>query len=258
MNGVHCQTSAAMIAHSGRLADPVGLWPVLTEQVADPPQHAVEEAVLRVEQRVLPEQRGGHRDDEERGDHHRAHDTAAPELAVEEQGDEQPEDQADEDHGHREDDRDDDRGPGVGVGEDPTVVVQPVEADLVRVVGVPVHERDAEGHEERQLRDDDHEDQRRQQWCTTGPGAGASQGGVVRGRRRRGAGAGGLGDGAHERSFLVTMCRRRLGASSGERPVTARRFTARPWTGTGRRRPRRAPDRCPGPAGRSSGRRSPS
>ena len=135
---------------------------------------------------------------------------------------------------------------GVGVGEDPTVVLQPVEADLVRVVGVPVHERDAEGHDERQLRDDDHEDQRGQEWCPTGPGAGASQGGVVRGRGRRGAGAGGLGDGAHEPSFLVSV-RRRMSARGRERPVTARRFTARPWTGTGQRRPRRGPVRCPAP-----------
>ena len=55
MNGVHCQTSAAMIDSFGQLGDPIGLWRgVVAEQTPHPGDDAVDQPVGRVQQRVLP------------------------------------------------------------------------------------------------------------------------------------------------------------------------------------------------------------
>ena len=61
-------------------------------QVSD----AVEQAVVGVVERVLPQQRGGDRHDEERRDQQRADEAAAAELAVEQQREREAEHQADQ------------------------------------------------------------------------------------------------------------------------------------------------------------------
>ena len=146
---------------------------------------AVEQAVLGVVERVLPQQRGRHRDDQERGDHHGPDRAPAAELAVEQQRDAQPEHQADQHDGDGQQDRRPDRVAHVDVGEHPREVVEPGEPALVGVVGVPVHERDDQRRHERQLGHDDHEDQGGQQRRPAGPVAGERR----RAARRPGAAA---------------------------------------------------------------------
>ena len=87
MNGVHCQTSAAMTAGIGQLeiqstAGPSSAPNSCQIQFSD----AVEQAVVGVVERVLPQQRRGHRHHQERRDQQRADDAAAGELPVQQQG----------------------------------------------------------------------------------------------------------------------------------------------------------------------------
>ena len=78
MNGVHCHTSVATTGGHRVLGDPVRA----------PAEDAVDQAVRRVVDGVLPQQRGRHRHHQERRDEQRADDAAAEELAV--QQDRQP------------------------------------------------------------------------------------------------------------------------------------------------------------------------
>src|SRR5690606_23261785 len=104
---------------------------------------------------------------------------AAAERPVQQERDDQSQYQADQHHRRGEHDRRDDRVARGDVGEHPPVVVEPGEPDLVRVVGVPVHERDDQRAEERQLRHDDQEDQRGQQRGAARPVARPAQRGVL-------------------------------------------------------------------------------
>ena len=63
---------------------------------------------------MLPDERRGHRNDEERCDQQGPGQSAADELLVQEQGQAQAEDQADQDHGDGHDDGGDDRLQKVG------------------------------------------------------------------------------------------------------------------------------------------------
>ncbi len=192
MNGVHCQTSATMTDQQRVLADPVRLRRAVAEDLLEQP---VEQAVLRVVERVLPEQGRRDRHDEERRDHHRADDAPAAELAVQQQRDAQA-------RGRSEIRTTETVSRMVTTiarrasGSVSTVAKlrQPGEAALVGVVGVPVHERDHDRHHERQLGDHDHEDQGGQQRARRAQSparlqALAGLGRSVSGRRLRSGGA---------------------------------------------------------------------
>jgi hypothetical protein len=108
---------------------------------------------------VLPDQRGGDRDHEERRDHHRADEPAAEELPVEQDGDDQSQRHGDQHDRGGEDHGVDHRLPERRVGEHELVVVEEDELARPRLERVPRQRRDDERCEERQLRHHDHEDQ---------------------------------------------------------------------------------------------------
>ena len=98
MNGVHCQTRLIITEASGNSAHPVRLP---STPNGDSTQLTMPND--RVEHRGLPQQRSGHRRDQERRDQQGADDAAAEELPVEQQRQQQSEDHRDE-HGPDDDD----------------------------------------------------------------------------------------------------------------------------------------------------------
>ena len=170
MNGVHCQISATMIVSLGVLVIQSG-WGGLSEPNSRQTQVIVplSRPYSGLKMRVLPQQRGRDRHDEERGDEDRPHEPAAPEPAVEHQREREPQHQRHQHDDDRVEDRVEDRVAQVGVGERRLEVVDPGEPAVVGVERVPVHERDDQRRHERQLGHDDHEDEGGEQRCTGRP-----------------------------------------------------------------------------------------
>ena len=179
MNGVHCHTSAAIDRRHREGRHPVDGRALLgAEQLPDPVQDAVEQAVVGVVERVLPQQRRGHRHHQERRDQQGAGEAAAGELPVEQHRQAKPEQQAEDHDRGGQHDRVDHRVPQPGVGEDGAVVgepgerrvvAHPEEALLPGLEHVPVQRGDRDRQQERDLGDEDREDQRRQQRAAPAP-----------------------------------------------------------------------------------------
>ena len=138
----------------------------------------VEDAVEAAEHLVLPDEPDDHGHQQERRDQQRAHQALPEELAVEQQRERRPEHERAEDGEHRQLDAHHDGVAEELVAEQLAVVVQPDEVPRPGRHDPPVREAVIDAHHERDLREQDHDDQRRQQrqpptprlaqWMTTG------------------------------------------------------------------------------------------
>ncbi len=173
MNGVHCQIKHDHHHRQRDLTDPVHL--------ADPDQrqHPVQDAVGGVEDRRLPDQRCRNGCDQERGDQQRPDDSASQECPIQQQCEQQAEERRDQ---HDDDDQDDGvegHPPELAVLRDCDVVLQSDELAGAGTNQVPRQRRVVQREQERDLRDGDHEDQRRQQRSPPAPPFGAAHAGVL-------------------------------------------------------------------------------